>query len=182
MIPGLAHLMDPPPLHRLTPRHSDASYQNLMSVGGAGLLAGDAPDGVHVVIAHVGTVGGLVFGTAGKGQVLAKGDGDVTEDGEQGAEPDNGLPRGHFVDLLDPHRSSAAFHAVRGTVESRAGAEGGGLVKDAHEAGESAVHLCKFLFLWCRCCCTHAYIVDHTNRGNEETMKGERLGRCTTCI
>lgn len=118
-----------------------------MSVGGTGLLAGDAPDGVHVVIAHVGTVGGLVFGAAGEGQVLAKGDGDVTEDGEQGAEPNDRLPRGHFVELLDPHGSCATLHAVRGTVERGSGTERRGLVEHTHEAGESAVHLLKFLFL-----------------------------------
>ena len=127
-----------------------------MSVGGTGLLAGDAPDGVHVVVAHVGTVGGLVFGAAGKGQVLAKGDGDVTEDGEQGAEPNDGLPSGHFVDLLDPHGSSATLHAVRGTVERGSRPERRGLVEHTHEAGESAVHLCSFFS-------SSADVAEHTN-------------------
>ena len=143
-----------------------------MSVGGTGLLAGDAPDGVHVVVAHVGTVGGLVFGTAREGQVLAKGDGDVTEDGEKGAETNDRLPRGHLVDLLDPHRSSAALHAVRGTVESRAGTERRGLVKDAHEAGKSAVHLLKFLFLLLH---TQICIVDHTDRGKGGDEEGREV-------
>ena len=150
-----------------------------MSVGGTGLLAGDAPDGVHVVIAHVGTVGGLVFGAAGEGQVLAKGDGDVTEDGEQAAESNDGLPRGHLVDLLYPHRSSATLHTVRGTVESRAGTERRGLVKDAHEAGESAVHLLSF-FSSSADVAAHTHIL-YTTRTWErrETKKGERLGKCT---
>ena len=93
---------------------------------------------------------------AGKGQVLAKGDGDVTEDGEQGAEPNDGLPSGHFVDLLDPHGSSATLHAVRGTVERGSRPERRGLVEHTHEAGESAVHLCSFFS-------SSADVAEHTN-------------------
>lgn len=126
-----------------------------MAVGGTGLLAGDAPDGVHVVVAHVGAVGGLVLGTAGVGQILAKGDGDVREDGEEGRESNDGLPRGHLVDLLHPGRGGAALHAVGGAVEARPRTERRRLVEDAHEAGEGAVHfgvLFGFLSKYKRCC------------------------------
>ena len=139
--------------------HRIASHRitsSLLAVGGTGLLAGDAPDGVHVVVAHVGAVGGLVLGAAGVGQILANGDGDVREDGEEDRESNDGLPRWHLVDLLHPGRGGAALHAVGGTVEARPRTERRGLVEDAHEAGEGAVHLgvlIGFNLPECKRCC-----------------------------
>ena len=79
-------------VHRYRKLRSHATV--LVSVSGTGLLAGDAPNRVHVVITHVSTVSGLVFRGTRVREVLADCNRNVGGDAKGQAETFGGEGRG----------------------------------------------------------------------------------------
>mmetsp|Transcript_6891 Transcript_6891/g.10488 ORF Transcript_6891/g.10488 Transcript_6891/m.10488 type:complete len:138 (+) Transcript_6891:371-784(+) len=90
-----------------------------MIIGSTSLLGGDTPNRIHIVIPHVGTLGGKIFWRKSVWELLTK-QWNVSKGNKAGNETADDTPRWHLRDLNYPAWTYITGNTVRWAIEGRA--------------------------------------------------------------